>query len=239
MKAQVRSAWRQVARDLVLVALSLVSVAIGIYGLSRETTAPSTLEKILDALDLVIVAAFWVDFVVAARRVGWRKYLRTHWWELPSLVPAIPVLVANAPAVEVARAFRLLRIFRVIGVLMRLRPAGEYIFRLARRARIDVILSVGAGIIAFGTVLAYAVESPSNREMASWGQATWFAFNMFTNVAYLDLHPLTVPGRIVAGILQVCGIAFIGVFTASLAGAIVREGPRPDEDSSAAGEPKT
>jgi hypothetical protein len=230
MRDVVRSTSHQVARDLTLVALSLVSVAIGLYQLSRgrETPAFGT----LDAIDLAIVAVFWIDLVREGSRVGWRKYLRTHWWELPSLVPAVPVLVANAPAVAVARALRLLRIFRIIGVLLRLRPIGEYLYRLARRARIDLILGMGACVIGIGTVIAYAVESEANPNMTTWGQATWFAFNMFTNVAYLDLHPITISGRILAGILQLCGIAFIGIFTASLAGAIVHEGPPAGKDSS-------
>ena len=48
---------------------------------------------------------------------------------------------------------------------------------------------------------------------------------MVTNFAYLDFQPATTGGRVLAGILQVCGIAFIGIFTASLAGAIVRDPP--------------
>jgi hypothetical protein len=41
----------------------------------------------------------------------------------------------------------------------------------------------------------------------------------------LDSRPVTTGGRILAGVLQVCGIAFIGIFTASLAGAIIRDEP--------------
>jgi hypothetical protein len=55
---------------------------------------------------------------------------------------------------------------------------------------------------------------------------------LVTNVAYLDFQPVTLAGRMLAGILQLCGIAFIGVFTASLAGAIVRE-PGPQEGDAA------
>ena len=57
---------------------------------------------------------------------------------------------------------------------------------------------------------------------------------MFTNVAYVDFQPATTSGRVLAAVLQVCGIAFIGVFAASLAGAIVREPPE-DEDAAPRG----
>jgi voltage-gated potassium channel len=220
MRPQVRSDRAQLVRDLLLVTLALLSVAIGIYQISGE---PSTGFTWLDALDFAIVAAFWVDFVLEARRVGYAKYVRTHWWEVPSLIPAIPALVAAFPAVALVRALRLLRLARVISVLLRLRPAGAYVVRLARRARVDIILGIGAIVTLLVAVLFYLIESPANPDIATFGQATWLAFNLFTNVAYLDFQPVTLGGRLLAGLMQLCGIAFIGIFTASLAGAIMRE----------------
>jgi voltage-gated potassium channel len=210
---------KQVVRDLVLAVLALVSVAIGLHHLSMESVEYDALEIV----DLLIVVVFWIDFVLEARRVGWSKYMRAHWWEMPSLIPALPSLVAVFPAAAVLRALRFVRILRVIGVLMRMRPVGAHVLRLARRAHIDAIFGVGAAVVFIGTLLAMLFESRENEAMKSFGQAAWFAFNMFTNVAYLDFQPVTLGGRILAGILQLCGIAFIGIFTASLAGAIVKD----------------
>jgi voltage-gated potassium channel len=226
-KTAARTTGSQVARDVAISLLALVSVSIGIYQLSAESESFSW----LDALDLAIVIVFWVDLVAEVRRSeSFARYVRSHWWELPSLIPALPVIVSTVPAVAVARGLRLLRLFRVVGLLMRFRPAGTYVFRLARRAQIDAILGVGAGVVVVGMLVAFAVEGRVNEAMSTMGQAAWFSFNMFTNVAYLDFQPVTLGGRILAGILQLCGIAFIGVFTASLAGAIVRE-PGPGEES--------
>jgi hypothetical protein len=55
------------------------------------------------------------------------------------------------------------------------------------------------------------------------------ALNMVTNVAYLDFQPITGIGRIIAGFLQMLGIAFIGIFTASMANAIIKETNESDE----------
>ncbi|HEX2022420.1 MAG TPA: potassium channel family protein [Candidatus Thermoplasmatota archaeon] len=220
-----RPAARQAWRDVLISVLAVVSLAIGLRQISQEETGEFTW---LDWIDLGIVAVFWVDFAWEARRHGglW-PYARRRWWEVPSLVPPLPGLVALFPGVALARALRLLRLVRVVAFLLRLRPAGSYVVRLARRARLDAILGVGAIVVLVGTVLAYALESAANARMASWGDATWWAFNMFTNVAYVDFQPITLSGRVLAGILQLCGIAFIGVFTASLAGAIVKEAEPP------------
>lgn len=218
---------RQLVRDIGLSVLAIVSVSIGIYQVSHE---PVTRITLLDGIDLAIVGIFWIDFVTEIRRWGSaREYVRTHWWELPSLIPAIPALVVAIPAVALLRVVRLLRLVRVVGVILRLRPAGSLLVQVARRARLDIIFSVAAGVVAAGTLLAYAVESGANPRMATWGDALWFALNMFTNVAYLDFQPATAGGRLVAAILQLCGIAFIGIFTASLASAIIREGPEARE----------
>lgn len=219
MRPQTRPARRQLVRDLVLVALAIASVVIGIVQFSAEPVPTMTP---LDWADLAIVAAFWVDFALESRRVGLRRYVRTHWWELPSLVPAVPALVALFPAVAFVRALRLLRLVRVVSVLLRLRPMGSMVVSVARRARVDVILGIGATITLLGSLAAWLLESRANPDMATFGQALWFALNMFTNVAYLDFQPATLGGRILAGMLQIAGIAFIGVFTASIAGAIVQ-----------------
>lgn len=219
----VRSEKAQLVRDVALSVLAIVSVAIGIYSMTHEPE--STLMTPLDWVDLGIVGIFWVDFVMEARRWGTRRYVRSHWWEVPSLIPAVPALVAVFPATALLRALRLLRLVRVVSVVMRLRPAGAYLVRLARRAHLDKIFGVAAAMVVVSTMIAYMVESRANPDMATWGQSLWFTVNMFTNVAYLDFQPVTPGGRLLAGILQVFGIAFIGIFTASLAGAIVREDP--------------
>lgn len=220
----VRTVKAQLWRDVALSALAIVSVGIALYQLSLPDDGARM--TWLDWTDLAIVAVFWVDFVTEVRRWGsLSRYAKKHWWELPSLIPAVPAVVAIFPAAGLLRALRLLRLIRVVSVLMRLRPAGAYVVQLARRAHLDAIFGIAAGIVLVSTLVAYALESRANPDMATMGQALWFTVNMFTNVAYLDFQPVTLGGRVLAGILQVCGIAFIGIFTASLAGAIVREDP--------------
>ena len=56
---------------------------------------------------------------------------------------------------------------------------------------------------------------------------------MVTNVAYVDFQPATLGGRVLAGILQVWGIGFIGIFAATLTDALLTE-PAPEEMGGAA-----
>lgn len=219
---------REFHRDVWITVLALVSVAIGLYQLATEPEHPTF--TWLDAVDLVIVAIFAGDLVYHARRSGspWR-YVARHWWELPSLIPSSAGLLLGVSGISLVRGLRLVtvvravRLARVIGVLPRFRGAARYVLRLARAARVGTILGIGAAIVALGSLLGFLVERGANERMSHLGDATWWALNMFTNVAYVDFQPSTASGRVLAAILQVSGIGFIGVFTASLAGAIVRE----------------
>lgn len=224
---------RRVQRELVISILALVSVAIGLYQLTRRDESPSF--SWLDAVDLGIVAIFVADFVVQARRCGWRLYLRRHWWELPSMIPASGILVQGVPGFSIVRGVRLvrlvrvLRLLRIVGLAVRFRRVARYVRNVARRANVLPILGVGAAIVSLGALLGYALERDTGSRLSDLGDAFWWALNMVTNVAYVDFQPATVQARVLAGVLEVAGIGFIGVFTASLAGAIVRE-PRPDEE---------
>ena len=227
----------QVRRDLVISALALVSVGIAIHQIGERAENPSF--GWLDAVDLAIVAVFVADYVREARRCGdWRAYLRLHWWELPSLIPVGGVVLTGVPGlplirgVRLVRLLRVLRLVRLLGLAARLRKVARYVHRVVRRANLGAILLVGAAAVTLGAIAAFALERDVNARMAAFGDAAWWSLNMFTNVAYVDFQPATPGGRVLAGALEVCGIGFIGVLTASLAGAILQE-PRPDEEDEA------
>lgn len=231
-----RHAERQLRKDLFISALALVSVAIGIYDMTRvRTHARFTW---LDILDLIIVAIFIVDFVWSARGSGnWRAYVRRNWYELPTLLPITGNMVAGAQAVPLLRSLRLVRLvrvvrlLRVIGAAARLRNFWRTAFRIARRAHLGSLAAFAGVVIVVGAGLAWLIEAQSNERFENIGDALWWAVNMFTNVAYVDFHPQTGGGRVVAMLLEFTGIAFIGLFTASLAGALLRDEEAEEEET--------
>jgi voltage-gated potassium channel len=218
---------RQLRKDLLISLLALVSVGIGLYDVSRHGQRHFNW---LDLLDLAIVAVFIVDFVISARANGdWGDYLRRHWFELPALIPITGGLVAKASAVSLVRGVRLVRLLRVARVLRLLGTAARprrfwsRLWRISRRAHLLGLMGIAAAIIVVGATLAWMFESRTNRAFADGGNVAWWALNMFSNVAYVNFQPATVGGRIVAAVLEFSGIGFIGLFTASLAGAIITD----------------
>ena len=225
-----RQIQRQLKTDLLMSALALVSIGIGLYeiGCPRPTTGMTS----LDWLDLGIVAVFIGEFVLAVRRGGGLKpVLKERWWELPSLIPITGGMIASLEGVALVRGVRLLRLVRVVRLLrifsvaLRFRRVIHFLVRVYQRSQAGPLFGAAAIIVLLGAVSAFAAESQQNPHFAAFQDTLWWALNMFTNVAYVDFQPQTGIGRIVAGILQILGIAFIGIFAGSMANAIMQESP--------------
>lgn len=232
-----RHAERQLRKDLYISALALVSAGIGLYDINH--TREDNHFTWYDIVDLVIVVIFILDFIWSAAGSGnWRDYVKRHWYEVPTLIPITGNMVSGAQAVPLIRSLRLVRLLRVFrllrvaGALARLHRFWRKAFRIARRAHLGSLVTFAAMVIAVGAGLAWITEGSVNENFKNMGDTLWWAVNMFSNVAYVDFHPQTLGGRLVAMILEFTGIAFIGLFTASLAGALITDKePTDDEES--------
>ena len=70
----------------------------------------------------------------------------------------------------------------------------------------------------------------------TFGTALWWAITTVTTVGYGDVYPVTTQGRLVAGVLMVAGVAFLGAVTATLSSWLLCR-VRPAEEAAATGDP--
>ena len=227
-EADQEASLKQLRRDLWMAALAVVSIAIGLYGMGQPKDQMGM--SWLDYVDLAIVGVFIVDFVLAVRATGsLRRVLRERWWELPSMIPITGGMIGGMEGISLIRGVRLLRLVRVVRLLrvvsiaLRFRRQAFFIAQVYRRSKAGSILTFAAVIILLGAVAAFAAESRYNPRFGAFKDSLWWSLNMFTNVAYVDFQPVTGACRLVAGILQILGIAFIGIFAGSMANAIMQE----------------
>jgi voltage-gated potassium channel len=106
----------------------------------------------------------------------------------------------------------------------------RYLARVADRARLVELTFVGLALVLGGAMTAMFVAP-----FDGFADALWWSLNLFTTVAYVEHVPLGTAGRIVGGVLMVTGVGFVGVFTASLANALLKEPEESPEDD----EPET
>lgn len=160
---------------------------------------------ILEVVQALTWALFLLDYAVnlilAKRRWRW---FSTHLFDL-----AVVVLPMLRP-LRVLRFVTLLRVFD--------RTAG-----IAIRGRIALYVTGAASLLVFLASIAVldAERHAAGSQITTLGDALWWAIVTVTTVGYGDVTPVTAAGRIIAAALMVCGIALLGVVTATFAAWIV------------------
>lgn len=163
-------------------------------------------------------AAFVVDYLVRLRlSEDRRRYVLTHVFDLAVVV--LPVL----------RPLRLLRLVTLLSVLNRY--AGSSL-----RGRVALYVGGATSLVILVAALAVldAERGRPGATIGSFGDALWWAATTVTTVGYGDHYPVTTTGRFVAAGLMVCGVALIGVVTASFASWLIERVTEVEEESEAA-----
>jgi len=163
---------------------------------------------LLFALDYIARLALSVD--------RW-QFVRTNLLDLA--VIALPLL----------RPLRLLRLVMLLNVLNR-RAGGSL------RGRVAVYVAGATSLVLFVAALAVldAERGAEDANIATFGDALWWAMTTVSTVGYGDRFPVTETGRLVAGGLMLAGIALLGVVTASLASWLIERVQQVEEESQAA-----
>ena len=150
--------------------------------------------RIADAGIWIIWGMFAIDYLVrfslAERKFHW--FIR-HPHEL--VLVAIPM-------------FRPLRILRLVSILL--------VFQRFAAANIHVTVALytvvtTSLILLIGSLTLYGAERhvPSSAVNSYW-DALWWSVVTVTTVGYGDIAPVTMEGRVAAGLLMVGGIALVG-----------------------------
>ncbi|MDN4614494.1 ion channel [Leifsonia sp. F6_8S_P_1B] len=165
-----------------------------------EEHKPRDLGVVLLAILLAIWLFFVVDYVV-------RFSLAEHKLRFVQRNP-VDLLSVFLP---VARPFRLLTgLFRLPGL------RGNTAAHLRRR----VVIIAASFVVMFIYVIALAefqVERyAQGSNIRSFGDAVWWACVTMATVGYGDYYPVTVPGRILAVILMMGGVAIVGTASATI-----------------------
>lgn len=166
----------------------------------------------LNVASLVLWAAFVAEYGVLLHLAPDRKrHVRTH---LPDLV-----LIA-VPMLRPLRALRVLRVFGVGASLAVGATKGS-----ASVARAGLAWTVGVVLVLLGSLSAVVLDLERNApegNIKTYGDALWWAITTSTTVGYGDQFPTTSGGRAVGVVVMLCGIAVLGVVTASVAAWFVK-----------------
>jgi voltage-gated potassium channel len=161
------------------------------------------------------------------------KFIIKHWYEIPAMLPLLLYAAFDTPTIVGAtiRTLRLIAFFRLFRLYILLTYFGstQFIF-LALFTTVTIIL---------GSIGIYLAESGNPRaNINNLGNALWWAVGTVTTIAYGDVYPVTIEGKIVATLLMFAGIGILGTFISTL-GAKLISARLQKTPSGIAGEAKT
>ncbi len=138
----------------------------------------------------------------------------------------IPDLIAIIPFSSLFRVARLARLTRLIRLskTMRLFRAGVWLVRFKDKFKVFIktngmiyVVTITVCINLFGAVGIYFLEDMTLVD------SFWWAFVTITTVGYGDISPVTNMGKLLAAVLMLVGIGFIGMLTGTIATFFISE----------------
>jgi len=207
--------------DIVLSVLALVM--LGLLLVEFTETAPPRFRGIVTNGQVAI----WVVFVLAFLGELWiapskKRYLRTHWLVLLSLLLPFLRIFRVARAFRVLRATRALRavaLGRLFGAFNRSRAA---LARFGRFSQFAFVLALtGLVILTSAAGAYYLARDLEGTEVATVAEALWWAATLVTTVSG-ETELQSGEGRALSLLLRLFGVSVIGYLTARLAAFLLR-----------------
>jgi len=182
-------------------------------------------ESVAAVLDWGIWGAFAANLVVMLAIVPDRRR-----WLLDNPLDALIVVLTPPFLPATMKIARVLPVVRLVWLLLLARRLhGLFSLEGLRYAALLVFTVVVGGGVVF-----VAVEP--EQQLSTW-DGLWWATETVTTVAYGDIYPTTVLGRIVATVVMATGIGFVALLTGALAQRFLHggsEGAAPDPTPSEA-----
>lgn len=186
------TAWPGIGASVVFI----VGYSVNILATDLPSAARTVVVTVLGAVWVFFLVDYLVRIALAAHK--WR-FVRANVIDLLSVL------------FPIARPFRLLGSLQRIPVLR-----GNSAAHLRRR----ILIIAGTFVVMFIYVISlteYQLERGApGGNIHSFGDAVWWACVTMATVGYGDYYPVTVPGRVLAVVLMVGGIAIVGTASATI-----------------------
>lgn len=184
--------------------LALSVVTLTALAADSLLTLPPEISKILQGVDFVACAMFFVDFVVRFREAKSKAaFMKFGWIDLIACVPQIDALRIG----RFGSVFRVIRLLRGVSSLRRL--WGLMFVNKTRGGVMSVALMMFL-LVVFASVAILVCERDPQSNIKTAADAVWWSVTTITTVGYGDRFPVTDLGRVVAMALMFAGVGLFG-----------------------------
>lgn len=203
---------------MIMALFSLVITIILILQLTMDLSYKT--EKLLLAIDFIIWIIFVIDYVVRFYKSrNKKKFIKKNLIELISIIPLYSIfrVFKTLKILKISRLTRLSELSQVLRVLAIMKRTNNNLSKFMKTNNFDRAIGIAMVIIFVGSVIMSYVEQ------ISIGDALWWSIVTVTTVGYGDISPQTAIGRIVASVLMIMGIGFIGSLTSTLSTYFIKK----------------
>lgn len=184
--------------------LAIISILLVILDISKYINITNTPYSLIDNGILAIFAIdYFTRLAIAKNKL---QFIRSNVFDLLSIIPFSSAF-ALFRITRVTRVARLARVIRLAGLTGRLKGNLSHFFKINGLWYVSLMCIV---ILLISSV-AYSIT-----EKVSFVEAIWWSIATTTTVGYGDISPHTIIGKVIATILMLVGIGFVGMFTSSV-----------------------
>lgn len=195
--------------EIFIAILSLIACAIILVQLTLEL--PDGPSYILDISDNIIWIIFVIDYTVRIILSEDKlKFIKTNKIDLISILPfnAMFQSLRIFNFAKVVKLAKLSKLVRFAVLIYKFKNRADNFLKTNNFQYILIITVVIVFLGAFGISIA---------EDKTFSDSIWWSFVTTTTVGYGDISPATNIGRIIASILMLVGIGFVGILTGTIA----------------------
>lgn len=226
--------WRK-RTDTPLLVLAIGSLPLLVLELAREELTRGD-RVFLDAVNIAVLVAFAVDYVVELSLASKRaSYVRHEWTSLVIVVSQLMAVLPGLSGFGILRALRGGRALRAAALVARViaiggAAASEGRAILRRRAASFALATAGMTWLTSAVVFTLVEDVGEGGRVTSFLDAIWWSSATITTVGYGDVAPITLPGRLVGMLTMLVGISTFAIVTAKVAEFLVRQAPPADAE---------
>lgn len=201
--------------DVLLLIAIILSVVV--LMLDSVTTVDEKYGTVLNALEWGFTIFFSIEYILRILSAKHpRKYITSFFGiiDLLSILPTyLGIFMSGSHYLQIIRTFRLLRVFRILGLSSYVGQASMLITALKdSRQKIIVFFGVVLSINIFIGTLMFLIEGPENG-FTNIPKSIYWAIVTMTTVGYGDITPQTPLGQSIAAFAMIIAYAIIAVPT--------------------------
>lgn len=203
--------------EIVMASLAIVIVIILFVELT--TTLTTSQEELISYIDFSILIVFAIDYVYRFIRAEKKwTFFKSNILDLVAIIPfdkafRVARIARLGRLVRISRLSNALKLLKLFRIAVFLKKSSSTLREILKTNGLIYVMLATVFIVFLGALGIMIVEP----EIGAFGDSLWWSIVTATTVGYGDISPKSTGGRVIAGLLMIVGIGFLGMVTGSIA----------------------